>query len=229
MGNAMRILVIEDNKDLAANISDFFEQQGHVVDFAFDGVTGLHLAVTLPIDLIVLDIMLPGIDGFDLCRRVRRDGENSVPILMLTAKDTLEDKLAGFDAGADDYLVKPFALKELEARIRALVRRSKPEKTQVIEVGKLRVNTGQRLVTKGGRPVKLNRTGYRILVELMRAAPDVVVTRENLEHLLWGNWRPASDCLRSHIYAIRKAVDEPGEGSLIETVHGVGFRIRSSQ
>lgn len=224
-GTSLRILVIEDNRDLAANIGDFFEQRGHVTDFAMDGVTGLHLAVTQPLDAVVLDIMLPGMNGLELCRRLHRDANKRIPVLMLTAKDTLDDKLTGFDAGADDYLIKPFALKELEARLLALVRRSSRDSSRVLELGALRVDTGSRLVTKAGSPVDVGRTGYRILVELMSRAPDVV-TREDLEHLLWGDMRPGSDALRSHIYALRKAMDETGDSSLIETVYGVGFRMR---
>jgi DNA-binding response OmpR family regulator len=220
----LRILVVEDNRDLAANVGDYFAAKGHTVDFAMDGVTGLHLAVTQPLDVIVLDIMLPGMDGFELCRRLREDAGLCTPVLMLTARDTLADKLDGFDVGADDYVVKPFALKELEARLNALVRRARRDRSRVLACGDLSVDTGQRAVTKGGLAVELNRTCYRILVELMSKAPDVV-TREDLEHLLWGDMRPASDALRSHVYALRKAIDTPGEASLIETVHGVGFRM----
>jgi DNA-binding response OmpR family regulator len=189
-----------------------------------DGVTGLHLAVTQPLDVIVLDIMLPGMDGFDLCRKLREDAGLHTPLLMLTARDTLADKLDGFEAGADDYVVKPFALKELEARLKALVRRANHERSRILDCGDLRVDMGQRLVAKNGVAVELNRTCYRILVELMSKAPDVV-TRENLEHLLWGDMRPASDALRSHVYALRKTIDAPNEESLIETVHGVGFKM----
>ena len=219
----MRVLVVEDNPDVAANIGDYLEDKGHVVDFALDGITGLHLAVTQPVDVIVLDIMLPGMDGMTLCRRFREESDKTTPILMLTAKDTLDDKLEGFDAGADDYLLKPFALEELEARLQALVRRSRQGGAPVLEIGPVRVDTGQRLVAKAGKPIKLNRTCYRILVELMRAAP-AVVSREDLEHLLWSDFKPASDVLRTNIYALRKALDSPGEESLIETVVGVGFR-----
>ncbi|MDY6987320.1 MAG: response regulator transcription factor [Thermodesulfobacteriota bacterium] len=222
----MRVLVIEDSQDVAANIGDYLEQKGHVVDFAMDGIIGLHLAVTQPVDVIVLDIMLPGMDGMTLCRRFREESEKSTPILMLTAKDTLDDKLQGFDAGADDYLLKPFALQELEARLQVLVRRSKHDASPIIEVGPIRVDRGRRWVTKEGIPVTLNRTCFRILLELMGSAPNVVA-REDLEHLLWGDYKPASDVLRSHIYALRKALDAPGEESFIETIVGVGFRMRS--
>lgn len=222
----LRVLVIEDNQDVAANIGDYLEDKGHVVDFAMDGISGLHLAVTQSIDVIVLDIMLPGVDGFTLCRRFREETEKSTPILMLTAKDTLDDKLQGFDAGADDYLLKPFALEELEARLQALVRRSLHDASRIIEVGSIRMDMGRRRVTKEGRTIKLNRTCFRILVELMRSAP-CVVAREDLEHLLWGDFKPGSDVLRSHIYSLRKALDASGKDSLIETVVGVGFRMRS--
>lgn len=220
----LRILVVEDNRDLAANVGDYFADKGHTIDFAMDGVTGLHLAVTQPLDVIVLDIMLPGMDGLELCRKLREEAGLCTPVLMLTARDTLADKLDGFDMGADDYVVKPFALKELEARLKALVRRAKRDLSRVLDCGELRIDTGRRLVTRAGVAVELNRSCYRILVELMSKSPDVV-TREDLEHLLWGDMRPASDALRSHVYALRKAIDTSGEPSLVETVHGFGFRI----
>jgi DNA-binding response OmpR family regulator len=220
-------LVIEDSPDVAANIGDYLQDRGHVVDFAMDGITGLHLAVTQPIDVIVLDIMLPGIDGLALCRRFRDESDKSTPVLMLTAKDTLDDKLDGFEAGADDYLLKPFALEELEVRLQVLARRTMKNAAQIIEVGPVRLDMKQRLVTQNGQPVKLNRTCFRILVELMRASP-LVVTREDLEHLLWSDYKPASDVLRSHIYTLRKALDTPGKTSLIETIVGVGFRMKNS-
>jgi DNA-binding response OmpR family regulator len=223
---ALRVLVIEDNQDVAANIADYLEGKGHIVDFAMDGITGLHLAVTQPVDVIVLDIMLPRMNGVTLCRRFRKEMEKSTPILMLTAKDTLNDKLEGFDAGADDYLLKPFALEELEVRLHALVRRSAHYDSQILEIGSIQVNVDQRQVTKDEVPIRLNRTCFRILTELMRSAPNVVV-REDLEHRLWGDFKPGSDALRSHIYILRKALDDPGKESLIETIIGVGFRLRS--
>lgn len=224
----LRVLVIEDNPDVAANIGDFLADKGHVVDFAHDGISGLHLAVTQTIDVIVLDIMLPGMNGMTLCRRFREESDKLTPILMLTAKDTLADKLEGFDAGADDYLLKPFALEELEARLQVLVRRSSQPVSQILALGAVQVDLGRRQVTNDGAPVKVNRTCFRILVELMRAAPSVV-PREDLEHLLWGDFKPASDVLRTHIYALRKALDASGKKSLIETIVGVGFRMRPGE
>jgi DNA-binding response OmpR family regulator len=222
---SFRVLVIEDNPDVAANIGDYLEEKGHVVDFALDGISGLHLAVTQPIDVMILDIMLPGMDGITLCRQFREKMETSIPILMLTAKDTLDDKLEGFEAGADDYLLKPFELQELEARLQALVRRSRHNDSRILTVGAISVDMGRRRVTVDGKQVSLNRTCFRILVELLQSTPDVV-TREDLEHLLWGDTRPASDTLRSHIYALRRAIDSPGKVSFIETVTGIGFKVR---
>lgn len=219
----LRVLIIEDTSDVAANIGDYLEDKGHIADFAFDGITGLHLAVTQSPDVIVLDIRLPGMDGLTLCRRFREASGKTTPILMLTAKDALDDKLNGFEAGADDYLLKPFALEELEARLHALVRRSLQSGAAILEAGPVRVDPGQRLVTRDGKPVKLNRTCYKILVELMRAAP-AVVSREDLETILWSDFKPASDVLRTNIYSLRKALDTSGKESLIETVVGVGYR-----
>ncbi|MBF0379069.1 MAG: response regulator transcription factor [Desulfamplus sp.] len=222
----LRILIIEDNEDLAANIGDYLEDSGHIVDYAVNGVAGLHLALTQLFDVIILDIMLPGMDGITLCRRFREDAEKSNPILMLTAKDTIDDKLNGFNAGADDYLLKPFALKELEARLLALVRRSTQYKeSKILEFGHIRMDMGHRQIDIDGNQIKLNRTCFRILEKLIRSAPQVV-TREDLEHYLWGDWKPASDSLRTHIHALRKALDIPGKQSIIETIVGIGFRIR---
>lgn len=225
---SLRVLVVEDNQDVACNIGDYLEDKGHIVDFAMDGVTGLHLAVTQPLDVIVLDIMLPGIDGFSICRRLRKETDKAVPVLMLTAKDTLKDKLEGFDSGTDDYMLKPFSLEELEARLFALARRAKPGTRRIIEAGKVKVDLDRRLVTRDGAHVKLNRTCYQILVELMKAAPGFV-SRADLEHMLWSDYKPDSDVLRSHVYALRKALDHPEEESLIETVVGVGFRMRDQK
>lgn len=223
---SLRVLIVEDNEDIASNIGDYLEDKGHIVDFAMDGVTGLHLAVTQPLDVIVLDIMLPGIDGFSICRRLREETDIAVPVLMLTAKDTLKDKLEGFDAGTDDYMLKPFSLEELEARLFALVRRAKPDTKRIIEINRVKIDLGQRLVTRDGAQIKLNRTCFQILVELMKAAPGVV-SRADLENMLWSDYKPGTDVLRSHIYALRKALDDPEEESLIETVVGVGFRMRA--
>jgi DNA-binding response OmpR family regulator len=186
--SSLRILVIEDNRDLAANITDFLSGRGHEVDFVMDGATGLHLALTLPLDVIVLDIMLPKIDGLSLCARYRKEAEEQVPIIMLTARDTVDDKLNGFSAGADDYLVKPFSLRELEARIIALKRRYESV-SSILQAGSLKVDTGMRTVTKEGREIKLNKTCFSLLVLLIQAFPNFV-TRDELEQKIWGEFIP---------------------------------------
>src|SRR3982750_1977890 len=138
--SAMRILVIEDNSDIAANIGDYLEDKGHVVDFAGDGVTGLHLAVVNEFDAIVLDLTLPGMDGLEVCRKLRQEARKQTPVLMLTARDALDHKLSGFDSGADDYMTKPFALQELEARITVLARRGKGQQSRILQVADLNFN-----------------------------------------------------------------------------------------
>lgn len=221
---SLKVLIVEDNADIAANIGDYLEAQGHVLDFALDGVGGLHLALTQDFDVIVLDIMLPGMDGLTFCRKLKESAKKQTPVLMLTARDTLSDKLEGFRAGADDYLVKPFALEELAARIAVLVRRTELAMHDLLRVADLEVDIGKMKVQRAGRPVELNRACLKILTMLMQAHPKVV-TRRELEHALWADMPPGSDALRSHIYALRRAIDRPFKHSLLETVHGVGYRL----
>ena len=220
----LRILIVEDNADIAENIGDYLEQQGHVIDFAMDGIGGLHLALTHYFDIIVLDIMMPGMDGLTFCRKLRKEADNKTPVLMLTARDTLSDKLEGFDAGANDYLVKPFALEELAARIGVLTRRESQTSTARLCVADLEADTGKMQVQRAGRKIELNRACFKILIMLMQAYPKVV-TRKELELALWGDAPPGSDVLRSHIYALRSAIDRPFKHALLETVHGVGYRL----
>ena len=221
---SLRILIVEDNADIAANIGDYLEAQGHVPDFALDGIGGLHLALTQDFDAIVLDILLPGMDGLTFCRKLKENAKKPTPVLMLTARDTLSDKLEGFRAGADDYLVKPFALEELAARIRALVRRTALPSQDLLRLADLEIDTGKMKVQRAGRPIELNRVCLKILTMLMQAYPRVV-TRRELEYSLWADMPPGSDALRSHIYTLRRAIDRPFKHSLLETVHGVGYRL----
>lgn len=227
MGTAtpLHLLVIEDNPDLAANLCDFLEAKGHVVDVAGDGLTGLHLAVTRDFDAIVLDIVLPGMDGLTLCRKFREEARRTTPVLMLTARDALDDRVAGLECGADDYVLKPFALRELEARLKALVRRSSSAVTPtVLQVGDLVYDPALLQVRRGRRTIVLPPIPLRILETLMRAAPRVV-RREDLERAVWGDSPPDSDALRSHMHTVRAAVDAPGEAELIHTLRGVGYRM----
>jgi DNA-binding response OmpR family regulator len=220
-------LIVEDNIDIAENITDYLELQGHIMDFAMDGISGLHLALTQDYDVIILDIMLPGMDGLTFCRKLREEGENGTAVLMLTARDTLSDKLEGFEAGADDYLIKPFEMKELSARIQALVRRSVHAKKKLLRVGSLEIDTGKMQVQRAGRSIELNRVCLKILTMLMQASPNVV-SRKEIEHALWSDMPPGSDALRSHIYTLRKAIDKPFKRHLIQTVHGIGYKLIDS-
>ena len=221
---SIRILIVEDNPDLAENISDFFESQGHLLDFAMDGIGGLHLALTEEYDAIILDIMLPRMDGLTFFRKLREADSKHTPVIMLTARDTLSDKLEGFDAGADDYLVKPFELEELAARIHALVRRSDPRESMILQVADLEVDIGKRQAHRAGRPIELNRVCMKILTMLMQSSPNVV-PRKELTHALWGDMPPDSDALRTHIYTLRQAIDKTFKNHLIHTVHGVGYKL----
>lgn len=220
----MRILVIEDNRDILANVLDYLQLKGFSVDCAQDGLSGLHLATTGHYDLIVLDIMLPGMDGHQLCKRLREDGRNEVPILMLTARDALEDRLQGLQAGADDYLIKPFALSELVARIAAILRRTQGSRKRQLQVADLVYDLDTLHVSRAGQPLKLNPLGLKLLAVLMQKSP-AVVRREALEEALWGDDCPDSDSLRSHIHQLRQVLDKPFATSLLHTLHGVGYRL----
>jgi DNA-binding response OmpR family regulator len=220
----MRLLVIEDNRDIAANLGDYLEDRGHTVDYAADGVTGLHLAVVNDFDAIVLDLNLPGIDGIEVCRKLRMEGRKQTPVLMLTARDSLESKLAGFDSGADDYLVKPFALQEVEARLQVLARRAKANTSRILTLADLEYNLDTLEVHRAGESVQLNPTALKILQALMEASPSVV-TRTELETKVWGEELPDSDSLRVHIHGLRASIDKPFKTALIQTRHGIGYRI----
>ncbi len=220
----MRILIVEDNPDILANVIDYLQLKGYTVDCALDGLGGLHLAVTEPYDLIVLDVMLPGIDGYQICKRLREDARLDIPIIMLTARDTLDDRIRGLDTGADDYLVKPFALSELLARIQAVLRRSQGARKRELRVGDLIFDTDTLHVQRGGQQLKIHPFGLKLLAALMQKSP-AVVRREVLEKELWGDDCPDSDSLRTHIHQLRLVVDKPFGTPLLHTVHGIGYRL----
>jgi len=203
----------------------YLEHRGYVLDYAADGVTGLHLAVSNNYDVIVLDLMLPGMDGLDVCAKLRTEARKDTPVLMLTARDTLQDKVAGLDTGADDYLVKPFEIQELEARLRALIRRHQGGSvSETFHVADLELDTGTLVVRRAGQELSLPPIGLQLLTQLMRASPRVV-SRRDLERQVWGDVLPDSDTLRSHLYNLRKVIDRPFEKQLLHTVQGAGYRI----
>lgn len=225
--NQIRVLIIEDNQAIIDNIADFFGTKDYVLDFSMDGIGGLHLALTQDYEVIVLDLMLPGMDGITLCKTLRQKADKHTPIIMLTARDTLEAKLLGFDSGADDYLVKPFALKELEARIRVLANR-RPVDNKILAVDDLQMNLGTVEVFRQGEKIDLNNTCISILRLLMEAFPNVV-SRKEMENSLWGDMPPGSDVLRSHLYMLRKKIDKPFDHAMIETLHNIGFRLKKRE
>lgn len=221
----LKLLVIEDDPDLAANLVDHFVQRGHIADTAGDGKTGLHLAATENFDAIILDLILPSLDGLELLRRLREDVGRATPVLVLSARDTIEERVAGLSAGADDYLVKPFALAELEARVAALVRRARAEVAQSrIRIADLVLDSASRRVARGKRVIDLAPIPFRILELLMRASPRVV-RRGEIERAIWGGVPPPSDALRSHLHQLRLAIEREGEAPLIRTVRGLGWRL----
>jgi DNA-binding response OmpR family regulator len=221
----VRILLIEDDRSIATNLYDFLTSRGHAVDAAADGVTGLHLAVTQPFDAIVLDIGLPGLDGVKVCAKLRTEAQLDTPVLMLTARDTLQDKLRAFEHGADDYLVKPFALKELEARLSALHKRSSGRVTaKVLVAGELTLDPRTLAIRFSGGEVKLPPKCIKLL-EAMMGEPGRVFSRAELEQAVWGDTQETSDTLRSHMHLLRRALLEAGSYDPIETVHGIGYRL----
>ncbi len=218
------ILLVEDHQELAEAVGEYLEASQCIVDYAADGLTALHLAVTESYDVIVLDIMLPGVDGIEVCKRLRNDADLTTPIIMLTARDQLEDKLAGFDVGADDYLVKPFDMPELEARIEAVVRRARGIAT-TYTIGPLHMDASTMQVTRDGESIKLSKTLFEILQILMRESPRVV-PRAKIEQELWGDDLPDSDTLRSHMYNLRRALDKPFDQPMMQTHTGQGYSVR---
>ena len=219
------VLLVEDNRGISEMVGEFLERRGYSVDYAADGVTGLHLAISNSYDVIVLDLMLPGMDGLDVCRKLRQEAKKSTPVLMLTARDTLEDKVTGLDAGADDYLVKPFEVKELEARVRALIRRDRRQVSQeVLRVGDLVLDTATLRLTRAGKDLQVSPIGLKLLSILMRESPRVV-SRRDIEREVWGDMLPDSDTLRSHLYNLRKVIDKPFQSTLLHTIHSAGYRL----
>lgn len=219
-----RILIIEDEDRILQFLRRGLTYEGYRVETAADGPSGLSLAREKPPDLVILDWMLPGMDGLEVCRRLRAGG--GVPILMLTAKDAVVDRVTGLDAGADDYLVKPFEFDELVARIRALLRRARPEGVELLSFGDLRLDTGTHQGFRGDRAFELTAKEYELL-ELLLRHPRQVLTREVIYDRVWGyNFGGESNIIEVYIRYLRQKSEEGGEPRLIHTVRGVGYVLR---
>jgi len=225
----MDVLIIEDNIDIATNIAEYLEGKGHSTDFAQNGIVGLQLALQNSYDAIVLDLILPGMNGLKLCEKYQQQNTQKFsPILMLTAKDTVEDIVAGLSAGADDYLVKPFSLKVLLARLEVLQRRSfKKNNNMMLATYDLSMNLDTREVKRGSNTTFLKPTTAKILEYLIRNTHRVV-PRNEIEKEIWGDDPPAGDSLRAHIYNIRKFVDKNNTIELVHTIHGIGYRVANT-
>ena len=225
----MRVLVIEDERRLAENVArSLKENASWVVDVACDGVNGLHLAESVAYDLIVLDLMLPKLDGLELLRRFRRQG-NKTPVLVLTARDEKQSIVTLLNAGADDYLAKPFDLGEFLARAKALVRRAKGQPTPMLVVGDLEVNTIERWVRRSGRDITLTPMEYRVLEYLAHRPRAVVSKTELLEHLYDYNWEKFSNVIEVYISGLRRKIDDGAPVKLIHTLRGQGYALRAGE
>lgn len=218
------VLVVDDDPRIAASLRRTLVYEGYEVMVAGDGLAALALAGKQPPDLVVLDLMLPGVDGIEVCRRLREDGD--VPILMLTARDGTRDRVLGLDSGADDYLVKPFAYEELLARVRALLRRRAPHHDAVLEYGNLRIGPATREVWRGGRAIALTALEFDLLHHFLRN-PRRVLTRAQLLDAVWGiDADPSSNVVDVYVGYLRAKLEEAGEPRLLQTVRGVGYALR---
>jgi len=221
----MLILLVEDHRLLAETLIDYLDTRDIECDYAANGNTGMAFARDNRYDAIVLDVGLPDISGLDVCREIRSSGMRDVPILMLTARNELDDKLIGFEAGADDYLIKPFEQRELVARVQALVKRHRGEWAQsTIEIDDLSLDVNGHRAIRAGQLLRLSPVGFKLLHLLARESPNVVPRAAMLD-ALWGDELPDTDALHSHLYNLRRAVDAPFERPMIETVKGVGVRL----
>jgi DNA-binding response OmpR family regulator len=221
----LRVLIVEDQNDLAENLFEFLGDEHYSLDYAADGLTALHLLATQNYDVIVLDLMLPGVDGFEICRRIRQDLQCQKPVILMTALSSIADKEKGFHLGADDYLVKPFELKELQLRIDALHRRYAPS-SRGLQAGELRFDPGTLSIHYKGKSAELTGTPARLFELLIRAYPSFI-SHNALSEAIWGdeNADTTGHTLRTHVYALRKILDKEFGDGLIKTVHGRGYRL----
>lgn len=220
----MKILVVEDNQQIMETLCDFLELKGHQVDCAYHGEAALTILQQQHFDTIIMDIMMPKLDGVQTVTKLRRDYHVNTPILFLTARDHLDDKLAAFAAGGDDYLVKPFAMEELLVRLEALSKRGLRQDVKLLQVGELSFDLATQHASRAGKPLKLSKIQSEILKLLMCQHP-AMVSRDQLFDTVWQGEVPDSDVLRSHIYALRNALDKGFDSNMLETVHGQGYRL----
>jgi len=221
----MRILVVEDEKKVASFIKKGLEEEHYAVDIAYDGEEGFALAQINEYDLILLDIMLPRLDGMEVLRQIRRNGSN-VPILILTAKDSVEDIVTGLDGGSDDYLTKPFSFAELVARVRALLRRKAKEKTDILTVGDLSLSTSTHRVKRGGREIEFTAKEYALLEYFMRN-PNRILTRTLITEHVWDyHFDPETNVIDVYVNYLRKKIDQGFEKKLIHTIRGSGYMMK---
>jgi two-component system, OmpR family, response regulator len=223
----MRVLIVEDDAKMAGLIQRGLRDDGLAADVAGEGEAALWMAGATDYDAIVLDVRLPGIDGFEVCRRLRSDGVRS-PVLMLTARDAVEDRVRGLDTGADDYLTKPFSLAELAARLRAIARRGPIERPPVLEAGGLRLDPATRRVWRGGAEIALSAREFALLETLMRHPGQVLDRLQLLDHAWDGEYENRSNVIDVYIRYLREKVDRPFGADSIETVRGVGYRLREN-
>jgi DNA-binding response OmpR family regulator len=220
----MRVLLIEDNRRLNTSLKMSLIDDGYAVDPAYDGEEGQDLAEMTPYDAIILDIMLPKKDGLEVCRDLRKQRINT-PIIMLTAKDTVEDRVQGLDSGADDYLIKPFAFQELRARLRALLRRDASDKSGVITIADLTLDPAAHTVERGGKPIDLTAKEFALLEYFMRN-PNRLITRQMAETHIWSyDFDGTSNVVDVYVRRLRRKVDDPFDVKLLETLRGAGYRL----
>jgi two-component system OmpR family response regulator len=222
---AVRILIVEDEAKIAGLLRRGLAEEGHAADVATRGEDALWMSRATSYDAVVLDVMLPGIDGFETCRRLRAEGIWA-PVLMLTARGTVEDRVSGLDAGADDYLAKPFSFAELLARLRALRRRGAPERPTVVEVGTLRLDPATRVVRRGKTEIALSAKEFTLLEILMRRAGEVLSRFQLLEYAWDGDYDNRSNVVDVYVSYLRDKIDRPFGVRSIETVRGAGYRLR---
>ncbi|WP_305403497.1 response regulator transcription factor [Photobacterium leiognathi] len=222
----MKILIVDDNYQIVETISDYLELENNIVDCAYHGEGALKLIEDNHYDVIIMDIMMPKIDGISAVEKIRADLLCGTPILFLSAKDTLDDKIAAFKAGGDDYLLKPFAMEELCLRIQALANRGQRKDIGILSFADIQINNQTDEVRRDDQVIKLSRIQLKILKLLIRQAPNIV-TRQQIMETIWGDESPCSDALRSHIYGLRNAIDKGFSESQLETIHGQGYRIKA--